>query len=57
MYKLKEMILMLCLILSGAFCYANDAFEKGIETDGGPISKEIILLISIICLQEFMFIL
>ena len=38
MYKLKEMILMLCLILSGAFCYANDAFEKGIETDGGPVS-------------------
>ncbi len=37
MYKLKEMILMLCLILSGALCYANDTFGKGIETNGGPV--------------------
>ena len=29
MYKLKKMILMLCLILSGAFCYANNAVRKG----------------------------
>ena len=29
MYKLKKMILMLCLILSGAFCYAYNAVGKG----------------------------
>ena len=38
MYKLKEMILMLCLILSGALCYAHDEArtvnEKG---EGIPI--------------------
>ena len=28
---------MLCLILSGAFCYAYNVFGKGIETDGGPV--------------------
>ena len=29
MFKFKEIILMLCLILSGAFCYANNAVRKG----------------------------
>ena len=38
MYKLKKMILMLCLILSGAFCYAYNAVGKGFETDGGSIT-------------------
>ena len=47
MYKLKEMILMLCLILSGAFCYVYNAFGKGIETDGSPIS--IALIESTVC--------
>lgn len=41
MYKLKEIILMLCFILSGAFCYANDAVGKGIETEGHPIYIEL----------------
>ena len=31
MYKLKQMVLMLCLILSGAFCYANSTVGKGNE--------------------------
>ena len=33
MYKLKEMILMLCFILSGALCYANG--EARIEKEQG----------------------
>lgn len=33
MYKLKEMILLLCLILSGALCYAYD--EVGTENMKG----------------------
>ena len=35
------MILMLCLILSGAFCYANNAVGKGNEKDGHPVSIEL----------------
>lgn len=41
MFKFKEMILMLCFILSGAFCYANNAIGKGIEKDGRPVSIEL----------------
>lgn len=41
MFKFKEMILMLCFILSGAFCYANNANRKGIEKDGRPVSIEL----------------
>ena len=37
MYRLKEMILMLCLILSGAMCNANTITEK----DGHPVSLEL----------------
>ena len=33
MYKLKEMILMLCLILSGAFCYTHGEARTGNEKD------------------------
>ena len=40
MFKLKEMVLMLCLILSGAFCHASGVagteYQKG--TDGVPIA-------------------
>ena len=35
------MILMLCLILSGAFCYANSTVGKGNEKDGRPVSIEL----------------
>ncbi len=37
MIKLKQTILMLCLILSGALCYANTKIEK----DGHPVSIEL----------------
>ena len=39
MCKLKELFLMLCLILSGAFCYASGmaGTENGKESDGVPI--------------------
>ena len=37
MIKLKQMILMLCLILSGALCYANIVTVK----DGHPVSIEL----------------
>lgn len=32
---------MLCLILSGAFCYANSTVGKGNEKDGRPVSIEL----------------
>ena len=32
MYKLKEMILMLCFILSGALCYAHGEKERRLAT-------------------------
>ena len=35
------MILMLCLFLSGAFCYANSSVGKGNEKDGRPVSIEL----------------
>ena len=41
MYKLKEMILMLCLILSGALCYAHDEAKKTRmenKNEGHPVS-------------------
>ena len=38
MFKVKEMIMMLCLILSGAFCYANGTAEAEKKGDGTPIS-------------------
>ncbi|MBQ8957980.1 MAG: hypothetical protein IJ057_05705 [Bacteroidales bacterium] len=41
MIELKQMILMLCLILSGAFCYANSTVGKGNEKDGRPVSIEL----------------
>ncbi len=41
MIKLKQMILMLCLILSGAFCYANSTVGKGNEKDEHPVSIEL----------------
>ena len=38
MYKLKEMILMLCLILSGALCYAHgDARMENVKGEDIPI--------------------
>ena len=38
MYKLKQMILMLCLILSGALCYANGvARTENRKGEGIPI--------------------
>lgn len=38
MYKLKQMILMLCLILSGALCYANvEARTENRKGEGIPI--------------------
>ena len=37
MFKVKQMILMLCLIFSGAWCYANTNIEK----DGHPVSIEL----------------
>lgn len=37
MIKLKQTILMLCFILSGALCYANTKIEK----DGHPVSIEL----------------
>lgn len=44
MYKLKEMILMLCFILSGALCYANGEvrMEKKGEEDGLPLVVDLI---------------
>ena len=33
MIKFKEMILMLCFILSGALCYANGTTKTGNEKD------------------------
>ena len=39
--KATRIVLMLCFILSGAFCYANNAFGKGIETDGYPVYIEL----------------
>ena len=41
MIKLKQMILMFCLILSGAFCYANSTVVKGNEKDGRPVPIEL----------------
>ena len=41
MIKLKQMILMLCLILSGAFCYANCTVGKGNEKDERPVPIEL----------------
>ena len=41
MKKLTNMVLMLCLILSGAFCYANSTGGKGNEKDGRPVSIEL----------------
>lgn len=37
MFKLKQMILMLCFILSGALCYANTKIEK----DEQPVPIEL----------------
>ena len=39
MYKLKEMFLMLCLILSGALCYAHGEARIVEEGDGITIVK------------------
>ncbi|MBR5651404.1 MAG: DUF3244 domain-containing protein [Bacteroidales bacterium] len=44
MYKLKEMILMLCLILSGALCYAHDEAKKTRmenKNEGHPVSIDL----------------
>ena len=41
MIELKQMILMLCLILSGAFCYANSTVGKGNEKDERPVPIEL----------------
>ena len=40
MFKFKETVLLLCLILSGAFCYAGGEAKTEIENkkDGTPIS-------------------
>lgn len=41
MIKLRQMILMLCLILSGALCYANGTTKTGNEKDWVPIPIDI----------------
>ena len=44
MYKLKEMILMLCLILSGALCYAHGEAKMARmenKNEGHPVSIEL----------------
>jgi hypothetical protein len=41
MFKLRQMILMLCLILSGALCYANGTTKTGNEKDWVPIPIDI----------------
>lgn len=41
MIKLKQTILMLCLILSGALCYANNVTETQNENDGHQVSIEL----------------
>ena len=44
MYKLKEMILMLCFILSGALCYAHDEAKKTRmenKNEGHPVSIDL----------------
>ena len=41
MIKLKQMILMLCLILSGVFCYANSTVGKGNENDEHNVPIEL----------------
>ena len=40
MIKLKQMILMLCLILSGALCHASGVARTGNEKDWVPIPIE-----------------
>lgn len=40
MIRLKETILMLCFILSGALCYAHDEARTGNEKDWVPIPIE-----------------
>ena len=40
MYKLKEMILMLCFILSGALCHAHGEARTDTEKDWVPIPIE-----------------
>ena len=42
MYKLKEMILMLCLILSGALCYAHGEARMEKKGDGLPFAIDLI---------------
>ena len=41
MYKLKQMILMLCFILSGALCYAHGVARTSNEKDWVPIPIDI----------------
>ena len=41
MYKLKEMILMLCFILSGAMCYASGTARTGNENEGHDVPIEL----------------
>ena len=42
MYKLKEMILMLCFILSGALCYANGEARRIEKGDGVTVTVGLI---------------
>ncbi|KWW25147.1 MAG: hypothetical protein F082_1131 [bacterium F082] len=41
MFKLKQMILMLCFVLSGALCHANNVTETQNEKDGHQVSIEL----------------
>jgi hypothetical protein len=41
MYKLKEMILMLCFILSGALCYAHGEARMENKKDVRPVSIDL----------------
>ena len=44
MFKIKEIILMLCLILSGAFCYTHDEAKKTRmenKNEGHPVSIDL----------------
>ena len=41
MIKLKQMILMLCFVLSGALCHANNVTETQNEKDGHQVSIEL----------------
>ena len=40
MKKMKKLVLMLCLVLSGAWCYANGAAGTGNKKGDGPFELD-----------------